>query len=322
MNATAYEAMATGICYGRISDYVVTGKVGQGKYSQVFSARSKVRPSTDNDCVVKILKPAIQKKILREISILKDVRMGPSTVKLLDVLRDPISLCTALVFERSPNVKYKVLYIQMEENDIVDYLKQVLSALVHCHAQGIFHRDVKPSNIMCGAPSGPVRLIDWGLADYYTPGGRYTSKVGTMQYKPPELLMGYEYYDKQIDMWSFGCVFGSLLFSKRPFFCGAKTNIQQLATTVQLLGYADCAAYLEQLVVTMAKKNNRETFNWRDELSAYRDVSVPGLESLENPENSHKVSNSAVSLLRWCLQYNPKDRPTPSEALAHPYLNR
>ena len=38
-----------------------------------------------------------------------------------------------------------------------------------------------------------------------------TPRVVTLWYRPPEVLLGSEFYDEAVDMWSVGCVLGELL---------------------------------------------------------------------------------------------------------------
>lgn len=56
-----------------------------------------------------------------------------------------------------------------------------------------------------------LRLIDWGLAEFYHPGTDYHIRVGSRYYKGPELLVGYKRYDYSLDMWSVGCMLASMV---------------------------------------------------------------------------------------------------------------
>jgi casein kinase II subunit alpha len=65
------------------------------------------------------------------------------------------------------------------------------------------HRDVKPHNIMIDYENKKLKLIDWGLADFYFPGKEYNVRVASRYYKSPELLVDYTYYDATLTLYSF-----------------------------------------------------------------------------------------------------------------------
>lgn len=142
-------------------------KIGRGKYSEVFSG---VNVTNNTKCVIKILKPVKKKKIKREIKILQNLAGGINIIKLLDVVVDSQSKTPSLIFEYINNTDFKTLYPTLTDYDIRYYIFELLKALDFCHSQGIMHRDVKPHNVMIDHERKILRLIDWGLAEFYHPG--------------------------------------------------------------------------------------------------------------------------------------------------------
>lgn len=66
------------------------------------------------------------------------------------------------------------------------------------------HRDVKPHNVMIDAKHRKLRLIDWGLAEFYHAGTEYNVRVASRYFKGPELLVNMRDYDYSLDLWSLG----------------------------------------------------------------------------------------------------------------------
>lgn len=220
-------------------DYEVVRKIGRGKYSEVFAG---VNVINNTKCVVKILKPVKKKKIKREIKILQNLCGGKNVIQLLDVVRDPQSKTPSLIFEYINNTDFKQLYPTLTDFDIRFYIFELLKALDFCHSNGIMHRDVKPHNVMIDHEKRELRLIDWGLAEFYHPGMRliswpavwwhsagreYNVRVASRYFKGPELLVDFQEYDYALDLWSLGCMFAGMIFKKEPFFHG-HDNYDQL----------------------------------------------------------------------------------------------
>ena len=163
--------------------------------------------ATNSKCVVKILKPVKKKKIKREIKVLQNLYGVPNVIKLLDTVRDPASKTPALIFEHVNNVDFKVLYPTLSDMDVRYYMFELLTALDACHSMGVMHRDVKPHNVMIDPKKRELRLIDWGLAEFYHPHKEYNARVASRYFKGPELLVNLMQYDYSLDLWSLGwCV--------------------------------------------------------------------------------------------------------------------
>ncbi|CAI7846594.1 unnamed protein product [Closterium sp. NIES-54] len=201
-----YEALR--VPWGDQADYELVRKVGRGKYSEVFEGRSTRHGAR---CIVKVLKPVRRKKILREIKILQNLMGGRNIIQLLDVVQDAQSGTPSLVFEFVNNHDFKHLYPALSDLDIRFYLYELLQALDFAHSQGIMHRDVKPHNVMIDHQRRQLRLIDWGLAEFYHPGMAYNVRVASRYFKGPELLVNIEDYDYSLDMWSLGCMVAGMV---------------------------------------------------------------------------------------------------------------
>lgn len=168
-----------------------------------------------------------KKKIKREIKILQNLTGGPNIIKLLDIVREPQSKTPSLIFEYVNNTDFKTLYPTFSDYDVRYYIYELLKALDYCHSQGIMHRDVKPHNVMIDHEKRQLRLIDWGLAEFYHPAKEYNVRVASRYFKGPELLVDLQDYDYSLDMWSLGCMFAGMIFRKEPFFNG-HDNYDQL----------------------------------------------------------------------------------------------
>lgn len=93
-------------------------------------------------------------------------------------------------------------------------MKQMLDGLVYLHdCKNVCHRDLKGANILLSR-EGLVQIADFGLARIMFPGNKaynYTTRVVTLWYRAPELLLGFKNYNFGVDMWSIGCVFAELV---------------------------------------------------------------------------------------------------------------
>lgn len=95
------------------------------------------------------------------------------------------------------------------------YMHQLLSGIEHCHKRRVLHRDIKGSNLLID-DEGVLKIADFGLASFFDPDRRQrmTSRVVTLWYRPPELLLGATEYGVGVDLWSAGCILAELLAGK------------------------------------------------------------------------------------------------------------
>ncbi|KIY67148.1 Pkinase-domain-containing protein [Cylindrobasidium torrendii FP15055 ss-10] len=285
--------------------YEIVRRVGGGRYSEVFEG---VDTSGNDLCVIKVLKPVAKSKVKREIKVLRNLTGGPNIIGLIDVVRDPSHRYASLIFELVDSfTDWKTFSTRMTEADVKFYTFQLLVALDFVHAHGIMHRDVKPGNIVIDHSKRKLRLIDWGLAEFYHPGTEYHIRVGSRYYKAPELLVGFRTYDYSLDLWSVGCILASFIFKREHFFRGADNN-DMILRHMKALGSEKFDHYLQKYDIHFetdaeALLSNYPKRQWTDY----------GVNEL--------VTGEAIDLLDKLLRYDHAERLTAREAQAHVYFN-
>lgn len=292
--------------WGNMEDYQIVAKIGRGKYSEVFEG---IHVHSQSRCVIKVLKPVRESKILREIKILQNLNDATNVIRLLDCTRDPVSGTPAMIFEYIGRKDFKALGQTLMPDDVRYYLFELLKALECCHSRGIMHRDVKPHNIVIDPVTRTLRLIDWGLAEFYHPKTSYNVRVASRYYKGPELLIDYREYDYSVDMWSFGCCLAALMFRIDPFFNGADNN-DQLVKITEVLGSNELKKYLTKYNKKLGSKFN----------SNIKRFSGKKLTSFVTAQNQEFATIKALDLLHRCLRFDHMERVTPYEAMQHPYF--
>ncbi|KAK4708600.1 hypothetical protein R3W88_029525 [Solanum pinnatisectum] len=214
-------------------------KIGQGTYSSVYKARDL---KTNKIVAMKKVRfvnmdPESVRFMAREISILRKLD-HPNVMKLEALVTSRISGSLYLVFEymehdlaglaAAPRVKFT-------EAQIKCYMQQLLCGLEHCHSRGVLHRDIKGSNLLID-DNGVLKIGDFGLATTFEPNQTQplTSRVVTLWYRAPELLLGATEYEVAIDMWSAGCILAELSAGK-PIMPG-RTEVEQMHKIFKLCG--------------------------------------------------------------------------------------
>ncbi|KAE8652560.1 protein IMPAIRED IN BABA-INDUCED STERILITY 1 [Cucumis sativus] len=214
-------------------------KIGQGTYSSVFRARE-----VDSGRMVALKKvrfdnfqPESIRFMAREIMILRRLE-HPNIMQLEGIITSKMSSSIYLVFEYMEHDLAGLVScpdVMFSEAQVKCYMRQLLSAIEHCHLRGIMHRDIKASNILVNN-EGILKLADFGLANVINTRNKQalTSRVVTLWYRPPELLMGSTDYGLTVDLWSIGCVFAELHLGK-PLLKG-RTEVEQLHKIFKLCG--------------------------------------------------------------------------------------
>ncbi|XP_024019777.1 probable serine/threonine-protein kinase At1g54610 [Morus notabilis] len=223
----------------RANSFERLAKIGQGTYSNVYKARDLINGKIVALKKVRFdnLEPESVKFMAREILVLRKLD-HPNVLKLEGLATSRMSCSLYLVFEYMEHDLAGLAArsgVKFTEAQIKCYIKQLLSGLEHCHNNGVLHRDIKGSNLLLNN-EGILKIADFGLATFYDPNHKQpmTSRVVTLWYRPPELLLGATIYGVGVDLWSAGCILAELLAGK-PIMPG-RTEVEQLHKIFKLCG--------------------------------------------------------------------------------------
>ncbi|KAF5726569.1 putative mak [Tripterygium wilfordii] len=281
--------------------YGILEELGDGTCGSVFKALSL---ETNEIVAVKKMKRKFhfweECMNLREVKALRKLN-HPNIIKLKEVVRENNELF--FIFEYMEYNLYQRMREQerpFSEEEIRNFMSQLLQGLTHMHRNGYFHRDLKPENLL--VTDNVLKIADFGLAREVLSMPPYTEYVSTRWYRAPEVLLQSSTYTPAIDMWAVGAIVAEL-FTLSPIFPG-ESETDQLFKICRILGAPDWTTFSEAA-------NTYRLVN-----TSYSDIIPVNLSDL-----IPNASSAAIDLIKQLCSWDPLRRPTAEQTLQHPFFH-
>ncbi|XP_041703134.1 MAPK/MAK/MRK overlapping kinase-like isoform X2 [Coregonus clupeaformis] len=300
-------------------DYKIINKIGEGTFSEVVKAQS-LKDGKYYAC--KTMKQSLssleQANNLREVQAMKRLNPHPNIIQLHELIFDKESGTLSLVCELMEMNIYEFIRGQthsetatlndmkhlpqlqqpLPESKIKHYMYQLCKSIDHMHSNEIFHRDVKPENILI--KHDVLKLGDFGSCRSLHSKPPHTEYISTRWYRAPECLLTDGYYSHKMDMWSVGCVFYEII-SLSPLFPGTN-ELDQVTKIHDVLGTPD-SSLLQKFPQSRAMR-----FDFPLRKGSGISPLIPN------------CSAPSLSLLYQMLAYDPEERIGARAALQHVYF--
>jgi serine/threonine protein kinase len=261
--------------------------LGSGSYSVVRAAVSEVTGAEVACKEIPHQSRAAITCITREVSALRALSPHPHIVQLCALHRDTAHTYLFLTAPRGAVTlrtyldEHVTRVGPLSERDVRNILQQVLSAVLHCHATGVAHRDLKLENVLIVPHSMHVTLIDFGLAltEHVT---AVHESLGSPLYMAPEQWRTGPHCARAADLWATGVIAHQLLFQHFPYMADSLDELQWLVTT--------------------------------------QPYQCPTTRISTSSSGAQPVSSHLAQLLHSLLAHDPAQRISAEEALQHPWL--
>jgi serine/threonine-protein kinase PpkA len=210
-----------------IPGYEVLSQLSEGGMSTVYLG---IQKNLKRKIAIKVLEPGLSKKKKIEDLFIQEAQIAANLqhsniIQIFDAGKIHNYYYTVMEYLEESLKDRMQQYPEgkMPPKTALKIIKKIMGALDFAHWQGVFHRDIKPNNIMFRRDSTPV-LIDFGISLLFA--ARPESEVsteeeekimGTIHYMSPEQCLNKRDIDGRSDIYSMGVVLYEMLTGKKPY---------------------------------------------------------------------------------------------------------
>ena len=216
----------------RLGPYEIAAPLGAGGMGEVYRARDT---RLDRTVAIKVLpahlaqNPELRQRLEREARAVSSLN-HPHICILHDIGHQDGTDFLVMEYLEGETLAARLAKGPLPMDQVLRYAIEMAEALAAAHREGVFHRDLKPGNVMLTKTGS--KLLDFGLAKLREPaagaGGLSTlptqameltqkgTILGTIQYMAPEQLEGKE-TDARSDLFAFGAVLYEMATGRKAF---------------------------------------------------------------------------------------------------------
>lgn len=321
MNQTEIsDALKNNQRFGQNQNYVALRVLGKGTYGEVYECyetQSRKKVAVKKLIVMSSRRQGIPATTIREIGILRALS-HENIVSLKKIDQDDEGIY--LVFEMMDTDLSHMIRknIELFNPIAIKYiLFQILNGVNFMHSKRIFHRDLKPGNILLSTDGEHVKIADFGLSrTIHQPFRPYSPEILTIWYKAPEMCLSNKIDDYSIgvDVWSIGCIFAEMVHGTSIF--KGNEPLQMLCQYFEIFGYPSANNWPDAMK-TCPK------VNW----SSFRNCKYVKRVKKIFQEKSFdeyfidKIGEQGLDLMRMMLKLDPMRRISCREAMKHTFFD-
>lgn len=247
----------------QIDKYIYSTKIiGKGSFSRVYKGLDTI---TDEVVAIKIIEKEHVKKCvvdnLKSEVILHNDLHHENIVTLKDFLEDDENFYLILEYCAGGDLSRLIKKGKLSEDKAKDISKQLVNALRYLSKKNIFHRDLKPQNILLTEDHN-IKITDFNFARTLYETDLAQTLCGTPLYMAPEIIAA-ESYTTKADLWSIGIILYEMIYGEHPY--GKTFTILDLAKKIKTKEIVypkivsnDCISLIKGLL----NVNPSERINW------------------------------------------------------------
>ena len=227
-----------------IGRYKIVDRLGKGAMGVVYNAHDSLM---ERSVAIKVMMtdleddPETSSRFYREARAAGQL-VHPNIITIFDMGEDDGR--PFIVMELLAGQTLNKYMERPEAADIetkIDLMLQICAGLHAAHTHGIFHRDVKPGNLLV-RPNGELKIVDFGIARLASSNMTASGLiVGTPDYMSPEQTRGPD-VDQRSDIFSAGAVFYLMLTGRKPFSAADPISVLSKVQTETPLPIRDSEA--------------------------------------------------------------------------------